>query len=65
MSNVTFEQNIARLEEIVKILEQGNASLEESISLFEEGIKITGECNKTLENAKQKISILTDKNGDN
>ena len=34
---VTFEQAMARLEEIVKQLEQGDAPLEDALALFEEG----------------------------
>ncbi len=65
MSKITFEENISRLEEIVKILEQGDTTLDQAILLFEEGVKITGSCNQTLENAKQKITLLTEKeNGD-
>lgn len=60
MQNKSFEENINRLEEIVKILEQGDTSLDDSIALFEEGVKLSGECNKTLEGAKQKITMLTD-----
>lgn len=61
MAEKTFENNIARLEEIVKTLEDGKCSLDESITLFEEGIKLSGECNSTLENAKQKITLLSQK----
>ncbi len=60
MTENIFEKNIERLEDIVKKLEDGSCSLDESIKLFEEGIKLSGECNKTLSNAKQKITLLTD-----
>ena len=37
---VTFEQAMARLEEIVKQLEQGDAPLEDALALFEEGTRL-------------------------
>lgn len=58
MATMTFEQAMARLEEIVKKLEAG-ASLDESIALFEEGSKLAAACAKKLDTARQKITQLT------
>ena len=41
---VTFEQAMARLEEIVKQLEQGDAPLEDALALFEEGTRLMKKC---------------------
>jgi len=54
----SFEQSMARLEEIVKNLEDGKCSLEESLGLFEEGTSIIKECSKLLDNAEQKVVKL-------
>ena len=54
----TFEDQIEKLEQIVQELEKGDLSLEDSVNKFEEGIKISKECNKTLEEAEKKITIL-------
>ncbi len=62
MSNegkLTFEESLKRLEEIVHALESGDTPLEQSISLFEEGVKLSGHCNKLLESAEQKVTVLT------
>ena len=40
----TFEENIARLEEIVAALEKGDAKLADSLKLFEEGTKLVRDC---------------------
>ena len=40
MAKKTFEENMARLEEIVALLEKGDAQLSQSLSLFEEGTKL-------------------------
>lgn len=54
----TFEQNMARLEEIVTALERGDAPLEESLALFQEGTKLISSCNKALDQAQQQLKIL-------
>ncbi len=64
MAEKTFEENLKRLEEIVRILDSGECSLDDSIKLFEEGIALSKLCNTTLDNAKQKITLLTDLEGD-
>ena len=63
--NMTFESASARLEEIVKILEQGNSSLDESLKLYEEGVLLVRFCNDSLDNAEKKIKMLvTDSKGE-
>lgn len=53
-----FEESINKLEEIVRQLEDGNVSLDESLSLFEQGIKLSKSCQKMLDNAEKKVSVL-------
>ena len=60
----SFESQIENLEKIVAELENGELSLDESVSKFEEGIKISKECNKTLEEAEMKITILINNDGE-
>ncbi len=56
----TFEDSINELEEIVEKLEKGECPLDEAVKLFEKGVKISNECHKTLNEAEQKIKILTE-----
>ena len=58
-----FEQNMARLLEIVPKLEQGDLTLEESVALYEEGIKLSEACSKALEQAKLKVTIKQEEQG--
>ena len=60
----SFEENIEDLEKIVSQLENGDLNLDDSVSKFEEGIKISKECNKILEEAEKKITILLNKDGE-
>jgi len=54
-----FEAALAELEAIVQRLEQGELSLEESLRQFERGVILTRGCQKALQQAEQKIRILS------
>ena len=53
--NATFEQNMARLEQIVRTLERGDAPLEESLKLFEEGTGLVRSCGQLLDQAELQV----------
>ena len=55
---LNFEGSMARLEEIVSLLEKGDAPLEQAMTLFEEGAKLLRECTKQLDEAEQKVVKL-------
>ncbi len=55
---MTYESAVKRLEEIVNLLDNGNASLDESMKLYEEGIELSSFCEKKLSEAKQKITEI-------
>ena len=60
-----FEKSIKELEEIVSKLEQGDIALDESLELFEKGIKLSKQCQKILDEAEKKVSVLVaDENGE-
>ena len=54
----TFEQALARLDELVNGLERGNLSLEDSLAYFEEGTKLIQECTSLLEAAEARLQKL-------
>ena len=64
MEKRSFEENMEKLENIVKELEEGNLDLEKSVEKFEEGMKISKTCNEMLEDAEKKISILLENDGE-
>lgn len=55
----TYEEAIARLEEITNQLEKGGIPLEQSLKLFEEGTKLSAYCYKILNEAQQKVTELS------
>lgn len=54
-----FEASMLRLEEIVSLLERGDAPLEQAMKLFEEGAKLLRDCTAQLDDAEQKVTLLT------
>lgn len=56
--DMKFEDAMDRLEDIVGILQNGKLSLDESLEIFEEGISLVRQCQKKLENAEGKITLL-------
>lgn len=62
--NRTFEQNMQRLEQIVRAMERGDVPLEESLKLFQEGTELVRDCGKLLDEAQLQVKkIITDSNG--
>ncbi|MHB8918319.1 MAG: exodeoxyribonuclease VII small subunit [Desulfocucumaceae bacterium] len=60
---MTFEEAVAGLEQIVRQLEDGQLPLEKSLELFSEGIKLSKFCQSSLEEAEQRIMVLTAQEG--
>ena len=61
--NPTFEENMQRLEQIVRAMERGEVPLEESLKLFQEGTELVRTCGKLLDEAQlqvKKIAVQED-----
>ena len=52
---LSFEQSLARLDEIVRHLEKGDLPLKESLTLFEEGTALIKNCGTMLDDAEQQV----------
>lgn len=55
---ISFEQALARLDEIVRHLESGDLPLSDSLTLYEEGTGLIKVCSKLLDQAEQKVVKL-------
>lgn len=55
----SFEQNMQRLEQIVRAMERGEVSLEESLKLFSEGTDLVRACGKLLDEAEMQVKKIT------
>ena len=53
-----FEENMQRLEQIVRALERGDAPLDEALALFQEGTALVQLCEKTLDTAELQVQKI-------
>jgi exodeoxyribonuclease VII small subunit len=58
-----FESALKELEGLVTRMEEGELSLEDSLKTYERGIELSRACQKALDDAEQRIQILTEKDG--
>ena len=59
--NITFEQAIEELENIINRLEEGDVPLDETINLYEKGSELKDFCEKKLQSAEVKIKKINQK----
>ena len=56
--NKSFEENMKRLEQIVRALERGDVALEESLKLFQEGTGLVASCEKLLDDPELQVKKI-------
>lgn len=62
--NMTFENAMQRLEQIVRAMERGDVALDESLKLFQEGTELVRSCGKLLDEAELQIKkVMTAADG--
>ncbi|EAU44850.1 MULTISPECIES: exodeoxyribonuclease VII small subunit [Salipiger] len=59
VEEMTFEQAMAELEQVVGQLERGEVPLEQSIALYERGAKLKARCETKLKEAEEKVAQIT------
>ena len=59
LTNISFEEALKELQNLVEELESGNVELEKSIALYEKGTKLKLYCEEKLKVAEAKISKVT------
>lgn len=63
MENLTFEEAMKKMEEIVHQLEQNDIPLEKSMELFQTGMELSKICNAKLAESSEKVQVLLEENG--
>lgn len=63
-NDFNFEKAIKELEDIANALEDENTTIDRSVELFQKGVSLSKECSQYLENVKQKITSLTEAEGE-
>lgn len=61
-NDLKYEEVVKRLQEIIKLLENENTSLDDLVELYREGSTLAVKCNKMLEDAQQKITVINQEN---
>jgi exodeoxyribonuclease VII small subunit len=59
VNDMTFEQAMAELEQVLNQLERGDVALEESIKLYERGAALKARCDAKLKEAEEKVAVIT------
>lgn len=59
VDQMTFEEAMAELEQVLNHLERGDVALEESIKLYERGAALKARCDAKLKEAEEKVAIIT------
>lgn len=60
---MTFEQAMKRLEEVLRALEEQTAPLDDMLSLYEEGVALVAKCNDILDKASERVNVVVKKEG--
>ena len=58
MKEMTFEEKMEKLEQIVRSLEKGDVPLEASLKLFREGTALAADCGKMLDEAQLQVKMI-------
>ena len=60
---LSFEEKLNKLEEIVSELEQGNIDLDDAINKYTEAMKLSKECSKKLDDATKAVNKILNADG--
>lgn len=61
---LTYEEAIKRLEDVVRRLEEGDVPLEDAIALYQEGVHLARLCGNKLDAVEAQITLLLEENGE-
>ena len=62
-NEINFEENIKKLEEIVRELESGNVALDDALNKFNEAYKLSKECDTKLKEVSDSLNKVLNKDG--
>ncbi len=60
---LSFEENLEKLETIVKKLETGDIPLDDAITSFTEAVTLAKICDEKLKNAEEQVNQILNKEG--
>ncbi|RAP49495.1 MAG: exodeoxyribonuclease VII small subunit [Methanosphaera sp. SHI613] len=63
MEDLSFEESLEKLEEIVEKLEQGDVPLDDAIDEFNNAMQLVKVCDEKLTKAEESIAKIVEENG--
>ena len=63
VAEMSFEEAMAALEQVVSALEKGDVALEASIALYEKGASLRAHCAAKLKDAEEKVELIRAQEG--
>ncbi len=60
---INFEENIKKLEDIVRELESGNVALDDALTKFNEAFKLSKQCDEKLNEVSEAVNKILNKDG--
>lgn len=63
VEEMSFEEAMAALEQVVSALEKGDVALEASIALYERGAALRAHCARKLKDAEEKVELIRAQEG--
>ena len=55
---MTFEESLKKLEELVGMLEEGSLDLDKSLEIYENAVKLRDRCRKILELSERRVQKI-------
>jgi len=55
---MTFEESLKKLEELVDMLEKGSLDLDKSLDVYEDAVKLRDRCRKILEASERRVQKI-------
>lgn len=63
VGEMTFEEAMAALEQVVGALEKGDVELDKSIALYQRGADLKAHCAARLKDAEEKVELIRAQEG--
>ena len=64
MENLSYEEAITKLEAAAQSLQEGSLSLEDTLAVYDQACRLAAHCGTQLENARQKLTVMENVQGD-
>ncbi|MFZ4452143.1 exodeoxyribonuclease VII small subunit [Salibacterium aidingense] len=62
--DVSFEEAMAKLENIVEKLEEGEVPLEKAIAMYQEGMTLSNTCHEKLRQVEKQMDRIVEEDGE-